>query len=201
MFMVGSVLTTFAFMIVALAYLAHRKPLVDIVAPQHFHDLGNLVLAFVMLWVYIAFSQYLIIWSGNLPEEIHWYLHRTGDGWKAVIVILMIFHFLLPFLILLSRRTKRRVRMVSTLAGAMIFMRLVDLFWIVAPAFHRGHFYIHWLDFVIPIGMGEIWIGVFVWQLQKRPLLPLHDPRLAEILSRQQVERSEIPRSGEAHNV
>ena len=184
-FIVGQILTTLAFMIIVLALVSSRKPLADVVVPQNLHDLGNLMLAFVMLWAYTAFSQYLIIWSGNLAEEAVWYVHRTGGGWKAIVVILMIFHFAVPFLLLLSRGTKLRVRMVAILAGVMIFMRLVDLFWLVVPAFHH-HFHIHWLDLAAPIGIGGIWIAAFIWQLQKRPLLPLNDPRLEAALSRAQ---------------
>ena len=179
--MVGQALTTLAFMIIALAVLAPRKPLSDVVVPQHFHDLGNLMLAFVMLWAYIAFSQYLIIWSGNLPEEIDWYQHRTGESWKAVAFVLVVFHFFLPFLLLLSRGTKRKAPIISRLAGLIFFMRLVDLFWLVAPAFHHSSFHLHWLDLAGPIGIGGIWIAAFIWQLQKRPLIPLHDARLEAI--------------------
>jgi hypothetical protein len=105
-FVVGNVLTALAVMICALAYLRDREPLASLIKPSHFHDLGNLMMAFVVLWAYMAFSQYLIIWSGNLPEEITWYIDRTATGWSAVALILVVFHFAVPFLVLLSRRTK-----------------------------------------------------------------------------------------------
>ncbi len=178
LFMVGQVLTTLAFVIGVAMLLANHKPLSDTLSPQHFHDLGNLMLAFVMLWAYVSFSQFLIIWSGNLPEEIPWYVRRLKGGWGSVAVVLILFHFALPFLLLLSRNIKRKVRMLGMVAVAMIFMRLVDLFWIVKPAFPKAVLF-HWMDFVAPIGVGGIWIAVFVWQLKGRPLLPLHDPRVA----------------------
>lgn len=178
LFMVGQVLTTLAFVIGVAMLLANHKPLSDILSPQHFHDLGNLMLAFVMLWAYVSFSQFLIIWSGNLPEEIPWYVRRLKGGWGSVAVVLILFHFALPFLLLLSRNIKRKVRMLGMVAVAMIFMRLVDLFWIVKPAFPKAVLF-HWMDFAAPIGVGGIWIAVFVWQLKGRPLLPLHDPRVA----------------------
>jgi len=171
-------LAALAFAIVATALLADFAPFAGVVAPAHFHDLGNLLLAFVMLWAYIAFSQFLIIWSGNLPEEIPWYVHRTQGGWQWIGLLLLVFHFTLPFLLLLSRGTKRSVYRLASVALAIIGMHLVDLFWLVMPAFHPTGLYVHWLDVVAPLGMGGLWIAVFVWQLQRRPLLPLHDPRL-----------------------
>src|SRR5262245_18110107 len=103
----GQGLTALAFLIGALVWLSRRPPLDAIVVREHFHDLGNLMLAFVMLWAYFSFSQYLIIRSGNLPQEIAWYLHRLQTGWRAVGIALMIFHFALPFVLLLSRTIKR----------------------------------------------------------------------------------------------
>ena len=182
MFMIGQVLGALAFAIVVTALLVKRKPLSDVVVPGHFHDLGNLLLAFVMLWAYIAFSQYLIIWSGNLPEEIPWYLQRSSGGWQWVALLLFLFHFCLPFLVLLSRGAKRRVQILATVAATLAVMRLVDLFWLVAPAFHSAGFRLHWMDLGIPVGIGGIWIAVFVWQLGKRALLPAYDPRLKEAL-------------------
>ena len=175
---VGQVLATLAFVIVAMALLVDFEPFASVLAPAHVHDLGNLLLAFVMLWAYIAFSQFLIIWSGNLPEEIPWYMHRTQGGWQWIGLSLLVFHFLLPFLLLLSRGTKRRVQTLATVALTILVMYLVELFWLVMPAFHPVGLYLHWLDVVAPLGIGGLWIAVFVWQLQRRPLLPLHDPRL-----------------------
>ena len=175
---VGQGLAALAFAIVATALLAAFAPFAGVVTPAHFHDLGNLLLAFVMLWAYIAFSQFLIIWSGNLPEEIPWYVHRTQGGWQWIGLLLLVLHFALPFLLLLSRGTKRSVYRLATVALAIICMHLVDLFWLVMPAFHPAGLYVHWLDVVAPVGIGGLWIAVFVWQLQRRPLLPLHDPRL-----------------------
>jgi hypothetical protein len=100
----GQGLSALAFLIIVLVWLSRRPPLDRIVAASHFHDLGNLMLAFVMLWAYFSFSQYLIIWSGNLPAEIGWYLHRLQTGWRAVGLALILFHFAAPFVVLLSRR-------------------------------------------------------------------------------------------------
>ncbi|MGH8005732.1 MAG: hypothetical protein ACREQ3_01840 [Candidatus Binatia bacterium] len=182
MLMVGQGLTAFAFAIVMAAVLADRPPLSQVISPAHFHDLGKLLLAFVMLWAYFAFSQYLIIWSGNLAEEVPWYLHRLQGGWQWVGLLLILFHFVLPFFLLLSRDLKRHVRLLAVVAGAILFLRFVDLFWLIVPAFHPTGLRIHWMDIVAPIGVGGIWLAVFVWQLGARPLLPLHDPSLQETI-------------------
>jgi len=185
-FIIGNALTTMALMIVMLGLVSRQKPLSNLVSAQHFHDLGNLLLAFVMLWAYIAFSQYLIIWSGNLAEEATWYAPRMAGGWKPVAMMLIGFHFIVPFLLLLSRNTKRRTQAITAVALFVLAMRLVDLFWLVAPAFHKEGFHLHWLDIAAPLGVGGLWLGVFIWQLQKRPLLPMGDPRLVEILSQRE---------------
>lgn len=185
LFMVGQGLTALAFMIVALARLADKPPLLGIAGRQQFHDLGNLMLAFVMLWAYISFSQFLIIWSGNLPEEIIWYKARLAGGWQWLGVALILFHFALPFVLLLLRETKRTYQILAALAVAMLAMRLVDVFWIVTPAFqHREpvQLHVHWIDVTAFAGIGGIWVAAFVWHLKRWPLLPLYDPRLEESL-------------------
>ena len=184
MFIVGQVLATLALMIPMALLLADREPLSNVVSPAYLVDLGNFLLAFVMLWAYMAFSQYIVIWSGNLPEEIPWYLHRTTGGWQWIALFLIIFHFAVPFLLLLSRVTKRSVQMLSAVAAALIVARFVDLFWLVVPAFHHTGVHIHWMDLVAPIGIGGIWMWFFIWQVKARSLLPLYDPRLAGILER-----------------
>jgi hypothetical protein len=184
MFIVGQVLSALALMIPVAGWLAAYEPLAQVVSPTPFHDLGNLLLAFVMLWAYMAFSQYLIIWSGNLPEEIPWYLHRMQGGWQWLGLILLLGHFVVPFCLLLSRRTKRRAWVLSRVAIAVLCMRLVDLFWLVVPAFHPSGLSVHWLDIVAPVGVGGLWVAAGVWQLRGKPLLPLHDPRVESAFAR-----------------
>jgi hypothetical protein len=178
-FIVGQGLSALAFAIVVTRLLAGRKPLSDVLTPAHFHDLGNLLLAFVMLWAYIAFSQYLIIWSGNIPEEIIWYVDRMAGGWRALAFALIGLHFILPFLLLLSRTTKRRLQALGAVAWGVFVMRMVDLYWIVSPAFHPKEIGLHWLDLVAPVALGGLWLAAFLRQLTRSPLLPLHDPRFA----------------------
>ncbi len=179
-FVIGQVLLALSFMVVGISRLANVKPLSDVLQKQHFHDLGNLMLAFMALWAYISLSQFLIIWSGNLPEEIPWYIHRLNGGWQWLAFFVVVFHFVVPFMVLLSRRTKRNIQTLSKVATAMIFMRLIELFWIIAPNFHPEGFSFHWLDIAAPIGIGGLWVAAFVRQLKSRALLPINDPRVQE---------------------
>jgi hypothetical protein len=183
LFIAGQALTAFAFIIVVLVLLAGTPPLAGYVGQRHYHDLGKLMLAFVMFWAYVSFSQYLIIWSGNLPEEIPWYLRRLQGGWGWVGAALVLFHFLLPFLLLLPATANRNPRILGAVAGLVVFMRLVDVFWLTQPAFAGSRFHLHWMDFLAPIGVGGLWLAVFLWQLGKRSLLPVNDPELQQAMA------------------
>ncbi len=146
---------------------------------EYFHHLGNLLLGFVVLWAYISFSQYLIIWSGNLPEEIPYYINRTHGGYQALTVVLILFHFVVPFAVLLIRRSKRSIPPLVTLCGFMLLMRAVDLFWIIIPAFRPGLLLGHLLiGACLLVGLGGIWMALFFRELTKRPLLPVGDERM-----------------------
>jgi hypothetical protein len=183
LFIGGQVLAAFAFAIPVAALLAERTAYGDVISADQFHDLGKLLLAFVMLWAYFAFSQFLIIWSGNLPEETPWYLSRLRGGWEWVGIAVIVFHFALPFVVLLSRDIKRNARRLAWVAYGVMAMRAVDLFWLVSPAFAHEGIGVHWLDLTTLVGVGGIWLAAFVWQLRERPLLPLRDPALAELVS------------------
>jgi len=186
----GQALTAIAFSIVVLAWLARRAPLNDLITANHFHDLGNLMMGFTMLWTYFGFSQYLIIWAANIPEETEWYLHRTGHGWQYMALVLVVFHFAVPFMVLLHRAIKRNAAMVSKVAALILVMRFVDLYWLSAPAFaHGGEPHIHWLDVALPISLAAIWLGYFVYQLRGRALLPFHDPEFREALKHVRIAR------------
>jgi hypothetical protein len=182
LFVGGQAVSAMALMIAVAVLLAQSEPMSGILQPRHLHDLGKLLLAFVMLWAYFAFSQLLIIWAGNLPEEIPFYVKRLRGGWGALGVLILLFHFALPFFLLLSRDLKRSARLLPRLAIAVIFMRLVDLFWMTAPEFSPVAFRVHWMDVAAPAGIGGIWLAYFAWQLKGRPLLPLGDPELAEAI-------------------
>ncbi|HVG18196.1 MAG TPA: hypothetical protein VNI02_04025 [Blastocatellia bacterium] len=183
LFMGGQGLSAMAFMIAALVLLSNRKPLSDVIAPSHLHDLGKLMLAFLMLWAYFSFSQFLIIWSGNIPEEAVWYTRRLHTGWRWVGLALVLLHFALPFVLLLSRDLKRSGRTLAIVAIAIIIMRYVDLIWLTGPEFGGGHFAVSWMDLVMPFGVGGIWMAFFLYQLKTRPLIPVQDPYLEDVLN------------------
>ncbi|MBX2999604.1 MAG: hypothetical protein KF893_13890 [Caldilineaceae bacterium] len=147
---------------------------------QSFNDLGNFMLGFVMIWAYFSFSQFLIIWSANIPEEAVWYYHRMQNGWQIVALFLVGVHFALPFALLLFRRFKRRVDWLAGLAIAIFVVRLVDLYWLIVPAFHPEGIHLHWLDLALWIGMGGGWVLIFLQQWRGKAMLPLHDPRLGD---------------------
>ena len=174
-------LSALAFAIAILANLSKDEPMRRIVAPLHFHDLGKLLLALVMLWSYFAFSQYLIIWSGNLPEEIGWYIVRSHDIWGVVIVVIGILHFAAPFLFLLSRDLKRRPGKLVMIALLILVMRAVDLLWMLVPAFREEHRWI-WMDLIALVGFGGLWLALFTWQLSKRSLIPINDPQFESVM-------------------
>ena len=176
-FMVLQVLGALAWVIFVAGLLSRREPITNAITPDRFNDLGNLVLTFVMLWAYLAFSQFLIIWAGNLTKEIPWYVTRAEGGWAIVALIMIFFSFAIPFYLLLMRAIKRRVETLSTLCAALIVINFVDLYWMVVPAFEKAGPRFYLLDFLLPVGLGGIWVAAFVRQLRTRPLLPLHDPR------------------------
>ncbi len=175
----GQVLNAFAFVIVVLAALAEAPPMQGVIPTTTFHDLGKLMLAFIMLWGYFSFSQFLIIWSGNLPEEIPWYVSRLNGGWQVLGVGLILVHFALPFALLLSRSRKQNYRRLRWVALLMMVMRFVDLYWTITPAFSPRQFHVHWLDVVSFVAVGGLWLAMFSHQLQQRPLLATKDPELA----------------------
>ena len=174
LFMVGQGLAALALALVAVMLLCDREPLAEAVTGQRLNDLGNLMLAFVMLWAYLSFSQFLIIWSGNLPEEIEWYKHRLHGGWMMAALLLVIFHFAAPFVVLLSRGVKRKVRVLGTVAAGIFVFRLVDLYWIMGPGHGTSGLHLHWMDVAVPLAIGGLWAEMFVRRLQSRPLVPVH---------------------------
>jgi hypothetical protein len=177
-FVVGQALSTLCLAILAAAFLARHEPFARWLAPRHFHDLGNLTLAFVLLWAYVSFSQFLIVWSGNLPEEVPWYLTRTHAAWQGLALVLVVGHFAAPFVVLLVRSSKENARVLARLAAVLLALRFLDAYWLVAPAFGQGAFAPHWLDAVAPLTLGSLWLGLCVRNLHGRPLLSLQDAKL-----------------------
>jgi hypothetical protein len=175
-FMIIGALAAMSFVVYVLRKLADQEPIASIVTPQQFNDLGNLMLAFVMLWAYLGFSQFLLIWAVNTKDEIPWYMSRAFGGWGVIAAVLIVLHFAAPFLLLLQRGVKRRLRVLSFVAGFLIFLTLVDIYWMVAPAYEKQP-QVFVSDVFAVLGIGGLWIATFLWQLKKMPLLPLNDPR------------------------
>jgi hypothetical protein len=187
----GLGLSGLTFTVVVANWLRQREPLRGALRPQHFHDYGKLFFAFTMLWAYLSFSQFLLIWAGNLPEEIPFYLRRAHGGWGIVSAILLLGHFVLPFLVLLSADVKRRGATLVKVAVWMLAMRWLDYFWHVAPtlqALHdeNGHGSVWaglWIDLAAVVGLGGVWVWFYLRALADRPLLPVNDPFVAEVLA------------------
>jgi hypothetical protein len=185
LFGIGQVLSGFTFAVAALLLLGTRPPLDRVLSASNLRDLGSLLLAFVMVWAYLEFSQFLLIWSGNLKEEIPWYLARMQGGWGYVGLALVVFYFALPFALLLSGDLKRSRGRLLGVAFLVLAMRVVDLFWLIVPAYQTPGrepvgLGVHPLDVAALVGVGGLWLGVFLWQVRQRPLLPLHAPPAEE---------------------
>ncbi|HKQ71963.1 MAG TPA: hypothetical protein VJT73_21610 [Polyangiaceae bacterium] len=178
---VGQVVAALAFIIVMSVFLAGRAPLEGRFRAEHFHDYGKLLLAFIMIWAYFSVSQFIIIWSGNLPEETSWYMGRMNGGWRWFSVLLVFSHFVLPFVLLLSRNLKRDRKRLARVAGMMLVVRWLDLYWLAAPAF-SDRTTIHPLDVTTAVGLFGLWFFVFTRQLKTRSLLPVNEPALKEAL-------------------
>jgi hypothetical protein len=169
----SQMLPALALAVVAATFLAEKPPLAAMSGPRLWGDLGNLLLAFVMLWTYMAFSQFLLMWAGNLPEEITWYQRRSEGGWVIVVVLLAICAFALPFCFLLLRDVKRNPARLRGVALAILAMSFVHEYWLIAPAFSET-LTIDWLDVAALAGGGGLWLAMFLWQLQTAPVLPLN---------------------------
>jgi hypothetical protein len=177
---VGQGLSGLSLVIIVLSMLTATEPYATYLRPGHFLDLGKLLLAFVMLWAYFAFSQFLIIWAGNLPEEIPFFVERMSHGWQYVSLAVLLGHFVLPFVLLLSRDLKKRPALLAKVAAFILLMRLVDWLWLVEPMFPHQGFPIHWMDIALPMGLIGVWFFLFARKLRSRALLPLNDPFFKE---------------------
>jgi len=179
LFMVGQGLATFAFMSMMAAYMGKREPLHGVITPRQYHDVGNMMFAFTILWTYMSFSQFIIIWSGNLPEETFWYLDRGGPGWLPVSFILAACNFVLPFVFMLIANNKRNPDRLKKIAFWVFTVRAIDYYWQIAPTFRDNALDLHWLDAATFVGIGGLWLAVFFAILKRRPLLIKHDPRFS----------------------
>jgi hypothetical protein len=193
LFIVGWTLTALAFTIVLMAQVKDEPPFDAALRPVTVHDLGKLLLTFTMLWAYVNFSQLLIIWSGNVSEETPFYLRRLQGGWQLLAVALLVFHFALPFALLLSRPLKRSARALGAVAALMLVMQLVDLYWLIGPdLLGHGHedapLRVHWMDLAAALGIGGLWLHLFARQARAAPVLPTGEPEVRELLAAASAE-------------
>jgi len=187
LFLVGQGYGVLALSIIVAIGLSKGEPFKTILRTTEQHDLGKLTFAFVMLNIYLAFGQFLIIWSGNLPEEIRWYLDRFMGGWGVIITLDFIFHWVIPFTLLLSRDLKRNKKRLLRICQWMVFARAFDLFWLIEPNFKDAARNLHFswgiLEYAaVPAAMTALWVAFFCTQLKSRPLVQTNDPHVAEIL-------------------
>ena len=181
-FTIGAGLSAFAFVTFFLTTISRTQAMIDILKPNHFRDLGNLMLAFTMLWAYTAFSQFLLIWYGNIKEETPYYLKRMHGGWGVLAAILIIFHFFLPFTMLLMRRIKDRPSTIAIVTVILLAMRFIDIYWLVTPAHHGEHFYFSWITIPVFFGIGGLWLAAFIWQLKGQTIIPIHETWVEEAI-------------------
>jgi len=179
--LIGEVLSAMCFAVVVERILFNYKPMSELLKPDFVHDHGKWMLTFIMVWAYFSFSQWLIIWAGNLPSEITFYLKRLSGGWGSIGLILVLFHFAIPFATLLSRPFKRNIRKLVWVAVWLMMMRYLDLFWIIEPNFSKA-LTVTIADIVVPIAIGGIWLWCFFRNLASLPLLPAYDTDVHEVL-------------------
>jgi hypothetical protein len=189
-FTVGCGLSAFAFVTLFLTLIARTKPMEHVIKQSHFRDLGNLMLAFTMLWAYTAFSQFLLVWYGNLKEEIPYYLIRQHGTWGLLAAILIIFHFFLPFVMLLMRAIKDRPSTIRIVTIIILIMRFVDIYWLSAPAHYGTHFYFSWMTIAAFAAIGGIWLWAFLQQLKGQTAIPIHETWVDEALRKGALTRN-----------
>jgi len=175
-FGISGILGAFSLVIILVSILTSRGPLSNVMTPAHFHDYGKLLHAFVILWAYLSFAQYLIIWSANLPFEVVWYQHRMTGGWQWIALIVALSMFLIPFLLLLSVPLKRSPKTLSIIAFFLLIAQFIHVIWITIPSIepNEGHFRIHWLDITLLVAIGGVWFTIYLWKLASRSLIPLY---------------------------
>ncbi len=200
LFGVGEMLAGFSWVLLVLAWVIEPPPLRRLVSIEAYNDLGSLLFTFLIIWAYMVFFQFMLIWIANLPYDSLWILTRSRGGWQGVEWALFIFHFLVPFFLLLMRPIKRNPRRLAAVAGLLLFMQLVYLFYQVLPAFEDTRFWVHWMDFVAPLGVGGIWLANFAWDLKQGSLFPSHDPNQEAALHYHQLDVEREVREEELHH-
>jgi hypothetical protein len=179
----GSIMATYAFVTLFVLFFEKIGPLQGLISKEHYHDLGKLTFTFTIFWAYMAFSQYFLIWYANIPEETIWFLHRWEGSWKGVSVLLAVGHFVVPFIIMLIRALKRSALALIIFAGWMLLMHWVDMYWLVLPNLHHHGAHFSWIDVAAMLGIGGLFLWLFMWQLGKHSLVPINDPNLDQSIN------------------
>ncbi len=177
-FFAGSFMSGLAFILLVVLYFRYSGALTNVISSEHLHDLGKLMFAFMAFWAYVAFSQYMLIWYGNIPEETVWYLHRSHGSWGILFLFVGLFHFVLPFLILLPREIKRNPIVLWVMAPWLIVIHWVDLYWVVMPNLHPHGIHFSWVDVAAYVALSGSFAGLFWWKMSKHAVIPIHDPNL-----------------------
>lgn len=172
----GMMLGAFALAVALASWASNRPPLDAAISPKRFNDLGSLMLTFVMIWAYLAFSQFLLIWSANISEEVPWYLTRMAGNWTYIAIAVLVFHFALPFVLLVFRDVKRNRRLLIAIAVLLVLVRALDTFWLIVPALGAAGIGAIWPHLTALVGLGGLWVAFFVWNLARAPLLPVGLP-------------------------
>lgn len=190
----GQLVSALALVTVVLCWLVSRPPLAEVVSGEALNDVGNLLLSFLVIWAYMVWFQFMLIWIANLPVDVIWYLPRSRGGWQWVAYAIFALHFAVPFFLLLSRAVKRTPWLAASVAGAICFMQLVFDYYQVMPAFPGTTIAEHWMDFLMPLGLGGLWFAYFFWELGRRPLLPAHDPNQRQALHLRHIDEEDEAR-------
>jgi hypothetical protein len=195
LFASGQLLSGYALVVIVLAWLAGRPPVSGVISLEVLNDVGNLLLTLLIIWAYMVWFQFMLIWIANLPSDVIWYVPRSRGGWEWVAWALFVFHFAIPFFLLLMRNVKRDPASLAMTAGLILFMQLVFMYYQVVPAFpEAAHLGEHWMDFLTPFGVGGIWLAYFLWQLKRRPVLPQHDLNREEAVHLRRMDAEEAAR-------
>jgi hypothetical protein len=196
----GEILSGQAFALIVMAWLVARPPVSNLTSLEALNDLGNLLFTFLIIWSYMVWFQFMLIWIANLPYDVAWYVSRSSGGWQYVGWSLVIFHFAVPFFLLLLRDVKRDPRSLARVSALVLFMQLVFMYFQVMPAFPDTTLAEHWMDFLTPFGVGGLWLAYFLWQLKRAPLLPRHDPSRESAAHLRQLDVEEAARREEIHH-
>jgi hypothetical protein len=194
LFALGQLLSALSFALIVLAFCIGRPPLVEVASLKVRNDLGSLLLTILIVWAYMAWFQFMLIWIANLPVDVIWYLPRTSEGWKVVMWAIVVFHCTIPFFLLLIRPIKRNSTAVALIAGLILFMQLVFMYYQVMPGASASSMSEHWMDCLTPLGIGGIWLAQFMWQLRRQPLLAPHDYNRQAALHLRHLDEEEAAR-------